>query len=160
MFRFSPAVAPVKVTVFPLLQKEDLNRPAQQIATALKAEGLSVVIDTTGACPLNQHQSNALVLEPQPAAPNCCMHSLVRVMLRCQYSCREHDRQAVCTHRRDRRAICGDSRLRDSGEAHGDGAGTGHHQAGEGCIRVDMSDTASGGSRSTAAHSSCISGIW
>lgn len=49
VFRFSPAMAPVKVTVFPLLQKEDLNRPAQQIATALKAEGLSVVIDTTGA---------------------------------------------------------------------------------------------------------------
>lgn len=48
MFRFSPVVAPVKVTVFPLLQKEDLNRPAQQIASALKAEGLSVVIDTTG----------------------------------------------------------------------------------------------------------------
>ena len=48
MFRFSPAMAPVKVTVFPLLQREDLNRPAQQIAAALKAEGLSVVVDTTG----------------------------------------------------------------------------------------------------------------
>jgi glycyl-tRNA synthetase (class II) len=42
-------MAPVKVTVFPLLQREDLNRPAQQIAAALKAEGLSVVVDTTGA---------------------------------------------------------------------------------------------------------------
>ena len=48
VFRFSPAMAPVKVTVFPLLQREDLNRPAQQIAAALKAEGLSVVVDTTG----------------------------------------------------------------------------------------------------------------
>jgi glycyl-tRNA synthetase len=48
VFRFSPVVAPVKVTVFPLLQREDLNKPSQQIASALKAEGLSVVIDTTG----------------------------------------------------------------------------------------------------------------
>ncbi len=49
MFRFSPVIAPVKVTVFPLLQREDLNKPSQAIASALKAEGLSVVIDTTGA---------------------------------------------------------------------------------------------------------------
>lgn len=48
VFRFSPAVAPVKATVFPLLQKDDLNAKARSISKAIIAAGLSVTIDTTG----------------------------------------------------------------------------------------------------------------
>jgi glycyl-tRNA synthetase len=48
VFRFKPLVAPVKATVFPLVQKEVLNGPANSISTALTAAGLSNIIDTTG----------------------------------------------------------------------------------------------------------------
>ena len=71
MFRFSPAMAPVKVTVFPLLQREDLNRPAQQIAAALKAEGLSVVVDTTGAVDMHDILRLVIYARKGPAGYSC-----------------------------------------------------------------------------------------
>lgn len=48
VFAFSPAVAPVKATVFPLLQKPEFNQLAHAISKALIAKGLSATIDTTG----------------------------------------------------------------------------------------------------------------
>lgn len=47
-FRFTPVVAPVKATVFPLLQRAELNELAAKMASALTAEGLATVVDTTG----------------------------------------------------------------------------------------------------------------
>lgn len=48
VFKFTPLVAPVKATVFPLLQKPELNQVAQSISASLTAAGLSNVMDTTG----------------------------------------------------------------------------------------------------------------
>lgn len=48
MFRFTPLVAPTKATVFPLVQKDGMNAKAAEISTALRAAGLSNIIDTTG----------------------------------------------------------------------------------------------------------------
>lgn len=48
VFRFTPLVAPIKATVFPLLQREALNARAQAISAALTREGLSSLVDTTG----------------------------------------------------------------------------------------------------------------
>lgn len=48
VFRFTPLVAPIKATVFPLLQREALNAKAQAISAALTREGLSSLVDTTG----------------------------------------------------------------------------------------------------------------
>lgn len=48
VLRFTPLVAPVKATVFPLVQKEQLNALAARISGALTAAGLSNIIDTTG----------------------------------------------------------------------------------------------------------------
>lgn len=48
VFGFSPAVAPVKATVFPLLQKTEFNDLARSISKALIAHRLSATIDTTG----------------------------------------------------------------------------------------------------------------
>eukprot|EP00775_Hariotina_reticulata_P009703 gene9703-9862_t len=48
VFGFKPLVAPVKATVFPLVQKEVLNGPASSISAALTAAGLSNIVDTTG----------------------------------------------------------------------------------------------------------------
>jgi len=48
VFKFTPVVAPVKATVFPLVQKEALNGVARQVSTALTLAGLSNIIDTTG----------------------------------------------------------------------------------------------------------------
>ncbi len=48
MFRFTPLVAPVKATVFPLVQKPELNEVARRLSTALTAAGLSNIVDTTG----------------------------------------------------------------------------------------------------------------
>lgn len=48
VFRFQPVVAPVKATVFPLLQKTDLNEVASSISASLTAVGLSNIIDATG----------------------------------------------------------------------------------------------------------------
>jgi len=48
-FSFSPVIAPIKATIFPLMSKPELNRPAADIAAALTAAGLSNQIDTTSA---------------------------------------------------------------------------------------------------------------
>jgi glycyl-tRNA synthetase len=49
VFRFTPLVAPLKCTVFPLLQKEPFNSTSREIANTLTDAGLSTLIDTTGA---------------------------------------------------------------------------------------------------------------
>lgn len=49
LFRFSPIVAPVKTTVFPLMQKQELNEVATRVSLALRGAGLSNIIDTTGS---------------------------------------------------------------------------------------------------------------
>jgi phage host-nuclease inhibitor protein Gam len=48
VFKFTPLIAPVKATVFPLLQKQQLNEQASLISKELTAAGLSNIIDTTG----------------------------------------------------------------------------------------------------------------
>lgn len=48
-FRFSPGVAPMKTTVFPLLQRKELNDVATTISHDLRRAGVSSIIDTTGA---------------------------------------------------------------------------------------------------------------
>lgn len=50
VFKFSPTVAPMKTTVFPLLQRKELNEVATSISLDLRRAGLSSIIDTTGAC--------------------------------------------------------------------------------------------------------------
>ena len=47
VFRFAPAVAPVKVTVFPLLNREAMDAKAREIERALTAVGLATLVDTT-----------------------------------------------------------------------------------------------------------------
>lgn len=51
VFRFSPQVAPMKTTVFPLLQRKELNDAATSISLALRRAGVSSIIDTTSATP-------------------------------------------------------------------------------------------------------------
>ncbi|KAL4457919.1 hypothetical protein ABPG75_012784 [Micractinium tetrahymenae] len=48
VFRFTPVTAPVKCTVFPLLQRAELNERAEAMSTALTRERLSNTVDTTG----------------------------------------------------------------------------------------------------------------
>lgn len=48
VFSFTPLVAPIKATVFPLLQKQELNGPAQQISAELRRAAVANVVDTTG----------------------------------------------------------------------------------------------------------------
>lgn len=48
VFKFTPLIAPVKATVFPLLQKQQLNEQASLISKELTTVGLSNIIDTTG----------------------------------------------------------------------------------------------------------------
>lgn len=47
VFRFAPAVAPVKVTVFPLLNRESMDAKAREIERSLTAVGLATLVDTT-----------------------------------------------------------------------------------------------------------------
>ena len=49
VFRFTPTVAPMKTTVFPLLQRQELNEVASRISLDLRRAGISSIIDTTGA---------------------------------------------------------------------------------------------------------------
>lgn len=46
--RFSPVVAPIKVTIFPLMQKEELNTIARQLSHSITRAGLTSITDTTG----------------------------------------------------------------------------------------------------------------
>eukprot|EP01024_Parvocaulis_polyphysoides_P018345 TRINITY_DN18129_c0_g1_i1.p1 TRINITY_DN18129_c0_g1~~TRINITY_DN18129_c0_g1_i1.p1 ORF type:complete len:488 (+),score=88.92 TRINITY_DN18129_c0_g1_i1:187-1650(+) len=48
LFRFKPAVAPVKAFVFPLIQKEEFDVVAREVSGYLVKEGLYCRIDTTG----------------------------------------------------------------------------------------------------------------
>lgn len=48
VFKFSPLVAPTKATVFPLVQKAEMNKIARQISDSLRKGGVSNIIDTTG----------------------------------------------------------------------------------------------------------------
>lgn len=48
VFKFTPIAAPIKTTVFPLLQRQELNDKAEEIARDLRAAGLSNTIDSTG----------------------------------------------------------------------------------------------------------------
>lgn len=48
VFRFAPMIAPIKVTVFPLMQNDELNDVANAISLDLRRAGVSSLIDTTG----------------------------------------------------------------------------------------------------------------
>lgn len=48
VFKFNPVIAPIKVTVFPLLQQQELNTVAQEISLDLRRAGISSLMDTTG----------------------------------------------------------------------------------------------------------------
>mmetsp|Transcript_100 Transcript_100/g.218 ORF Transcript_100/g.218 Transcript_100/m.218 type:complete len:686 (-) Transcript_100:225-2282(-) len=48
VFRFPPLVAPIKATVFPLLQKQELSDVARKLSSSLTSVGLSNIVDTTG----------------------------------------------------------------------------------------------------------------
>ncbi|XP_042003325.1 glycine--tRNA ligase, mitochondrial 1-like [Salvia splendens] len=48
VFRFPPLVAPIKCTVFPLIQNQEYEEVAKQIAKSLTAFGISYKIDVTG----------------------------------------------------------------------------------------------------------------
>ncbi|KAL2935543.1 Glycine--tRNA ligase mitochondrial 1 [Bienertia sinuspersici] len=48
VFRFPPLVAPIKCTVFPLVQNQQYEEVAEQIAKSLAGAGISHKIDTTG----------------------------------------------------------------------------------------------------------------
>lgn len=48
VFRFSPLIAPIKCTVFPLVQNQQYEEVAKQIAKLLKDLGISYKIDVTG----------------------------------------------------------------------------------------------------------------
>lgn len=49
VFRFAPMIAPIKATVFPLMQNDELNDVATAISLDLRRAGVSSLIDTTGA---------------------------------------------------------------------------------------------------------------
>lgn len=48
VFEFSPLIAPTKVTVFPLVQKAEMNKVAREVSDKLRKAGVSNIIDTTG----------------------------------------------------------------------------------------------------------------
>lgn len=48
VFSFTPLVAPIKATVFPLMNREAMNNAAQELAASLTRVGLANAIDTTG----------------------------------------------------------------------------------------------------------------
>ena len=48
VFRFTPLVAPTKVTVFPLLQREEFNAVCRKLCDSLIDAGLSTLMDVTG----------------------------------------------------------------------------------------------------------------
>lgn len=50
VFRFPPLVAPIKCTVFPLVQNQQREEVAKVISTLLKVAGISHKIDITGLC--------------------------------------------------------------------------------------------------------------
>lgn len=79
VFKFTPLIAPVKATVFPLLQKPQLSEQAALLNKELTAAGLSNIIDTTGG---------DLVL---------CCHTLLCHTLLCHTILLENTGLRVCT---------------------------------------------------------------
>lgn len=59
VFKFAPVIAPIKVTVFPLLQQQELNTVAQEISLDLRRAGISALVDTTGLCSLLRTHTGA-----------------------------------------------------------------------------------------------------
>jgi len=49
VFRFSPVIAPIKTTVFPLMAKPLFMDKAKEVASILRKAGISNMVDTTGA---------------------------------------------------------------------------------------------------------------
>jgi glycyl-tRNA synthetase len=47
VFRFPPQVAPIKCTIFPLVNNEDMNNASHEIYKSLTKIGVSVKLDTT-----------------------------------------------------------------------------------------------------------------
>ena len=47
LFKFAPAVAPVKVTIFPLLNRREMDDAARAVEASLRAVGLATLLDTT-----------------------------------------------------------------------------------------------------------------
>lgn len=92
-FRFTPVVAPVKATVFPLLQRAELNEVAAKMAAALTAEGLATVVDTTGAWVMGLGRLGTSMMQEIKRTEK-------RVFVSSTYGCfcyRCDDWQAVCT---------------------------------------------------------------
>lgn len=56
VFRFPPLVAPIKCTVFPLVQNQQYEEVAKHIAHMLTAAGISYKIDITGMHPNNNSE--------------------------------------------------------------------------------------------------------
>ena len=46
-FKFAPAVAPVKVTIFPLLSRPEMDAAARKVEAGLRGAGLATLLDTT-----------------------------------------------------------------------------------------------------------------
>ena len=47
VFRFAPAIAPVKATVFPLLARPEMRAAAMALAATITGAGVSNLVDTT-----------------------------------------------------------------------------------------------------------------
>jgi glycyl-tRNA synthetase len=47
VFKFTPAIAPVKATVFPLLARPEMRSAATALAAEITAAGVSNIVDTT-----------------------------------------------------------------------------------------------------------------
>lgn len=62
VFRFSPQVAPMKTTVFPLLQRKELNDAATAVSLDLRRAGVSSIIDTTSAAPAYAGRASNIAL--------------------------------------------------------------------------------------------------
>lgn len=60
VFRFPPIVAPIKCTVFPLVQNEQYEKVAKDISKSLTAAGISHKIDITGLEPEYNYPSLSL----------------------------------------------------------------------------------------------------
>lgn len=73
VFRFSPLVAPTKATVFPLVQKAEMNSAARQISDSLRKGGVSNIIDTTG-------KAKQLFLIPRVLSVLACTRNETKVL--------------------------------------------------------------------------------
>lgn len=84
VFGFTPLVAPTKATVFPLIQRPEMNQRAHEISQSLTRAGVSNIIDTTGGssscpvtwklcvCALDGPRGTLLPLTESRATQICC----------------------------------------------------------------------------------------